>query len=75
MEEYQEKRLGKFRQREKYSLVPIIMVGDIFVWTGKWNMHIDIKEELIKTRYLEFDEYQCQHFYSNWKKNGYFRNY
>jgi len=37
----------EYRERKKYSLIPIILVGSEFVWTGKWNKYVNIREELM----------------------------
>ena len=68
--EYQSEHLSIFREREKFSFLPIILVSDRFVWTGKWFKKIKVLEEKIKTRYLEFDDgWSYRHYWGPWKEN------
>jgi hypothetical protein len=71
MEEYQIKKLSKYRKRNKFSLFPFIVVNGFdsdFIWTGKWFKKIKITEQKIKERYLDFDDgWSYKYFWTKWK--------
>lgn len=59
--------LDKKRKRKIYSLFPLTIVDDIFVWTGKWFGRVIIEEEKIKSRYKNFDEWNYGFYWSDWE--------
>lgn len=69
MEEYQSKETGEFRERRKLSIFPLIIVGDEFVWTGKWFTYVTVQEQKIMERYLKFDDgWTYMHYWGKWEE-------
>jgi len=64
--DYQIKKLGQTRIRNTYSFLGIICASGIITFSGKWFGYVAIEEELIQTRYLEFEEWNYTHFWGSW---------
>ena len=67
MEDFQIKRLGKFRQRIVVSVLGFIFVGGNFYYTGELLSYVTILEEKIKVRSLYFNEFYYQPEWNSWK--------
>lgn len=67
-EQSQQFMLDEFRERTVFSLLPIIIVDDLFVWTGKWGKYVKIKEQKYKYRYTKFDDgWTYLPYWTEWK--------
>lgn len=71
-ESYQIEKLGEFRTRRKFSFFPFIIVNGYesgYAWTGKWFTFVEITEEKVKERYLEFDDgWSYQSYWTGWQE-------
>lgn len=66
--QYQQIMLDEVREREIFSMFPLWVVNDLFVWTGKWFKHVRIKEQKYKVRYSIFDDgWSYMNYWGNWK--------
>jgi hypothetical protein len=52
--------------KKKYSLFPLIIVCDEFVWTGKWFSYVDVTLQKTKVRYYKFDEWNYTFYWTDW---------
>jgi hypothetical protein len=70
MEEYQIKRTGEFRVRKKFSFFPFIIVNSLPIWTNKWFQYVEIREEKILERFMDFnDGWSYQMYWKPWEQN------
>ena len=67
MEDFQIKRLGKFRHRIVISIFGFIFVGGNLYYTGELLSYVTILEEKVKTRTLYFNEWYYQNEYTEWE--------
>lgn len=72
-ETYQVEKTEEFRTRKVFSLFPVVILnvfsgdGD-FVWTGKWFKFVEVYEQKMRVRYLEFDSgLTFQDYWTQWK--------
>lgn len=73
---HQIEKINEYRVRKVLSLFPFILVngyGNGWKWTGKWFKFIEITEQKIKERYLEFDDgWSYQEYWTKWEENWIF---
>lgn len=62
------KKVRKFRRRKVLSL-GFLMGISTMVWTGKWFKYIEIIEQKHLTRYVEFDEWNYQSYWGEWRES------
>jgi hypothetical protein len=67
MDDFQVKRLGKFRQRIVISVLGFIYVGGEFFWTGELLSYISVLEEKIKWRSSYLNETDYRLYYTYWQ--------
>lgn len=68
MEDYQVKKLDEFRERKVLSFFPFIIAEDgNIIWTSKWFKYVTLKEQKVKERYYELDEFSCNYMWSDWE--------
>ena len=60
---------GQYRKKRVLSILPFIIMNGVegnFHWTGKWFQYITVKQQKVKDRYLGFNEWNYQHYWSKW---------
>ena len=61
--------LDETRTRTIFSILPLTIVDQLFVWTGKWFSFVDICEQRYKIRYSHFDDgLSYQNYWGQWKE-------
>lgn len=67
MEDFQIKRLGKFRKRIVISIFGFIFVGGEIYWTGELLSYVTVLEEKIKWRSSYLNEWDYRIYWSYWQ--------
>lgn len=65
--DYQEKRLKRFRNRIVFNVLGFTFTNNTLTWTGVLFNVVVIKEEKIKYRYKDFEEFNYSFFWSPWR--------
>lgn len=70
-EKHQYKKLNEYRVRRVISIFPWICVPGFesdYHWTGRWFSFVEIKEQKIKERYVDFDGgWTQQNYWTPWE--------
>lgn len=74
MKDYQQESLKKYRNKKVFSLFGFIITSDLdIVRTGKYFKYVEIVEEKVKVRYLDFDDgWTYKFFWTKWKEKWIF---
>jgi len=67
MDDFQIKRLGKFRQRIVISVLGFIYVGGKVYWTGELLSYVTILEEKIKWRSTASNQLAYGLYWNDWE--------
>jgi len=73
MKDYQQESLKKYRNKKVFSLFGFIITNGVIIRTGKYFKYVEIIEEKVKVRYLDFDDgWTYKFFWTKWEEKWIF---
>jgi hypothetical protein len=61
---------GQYRKKRVLSILPFIIMDGIksdFHWTGKWFQFITVKQQKVKERHSQFNEWDGSKYWGKWE--------